>query len=228
MGTENRLGWLGKPVGPAMRMARRQPELLKGRFVPTGDGFRFGRSGDELKLTATSPQAREIRFRLSDVPCDGPDLFVSLTARAAAMRGYPKEVARIMYVSIAKEGESTGSHFMTWVNDREFDSTFYFSNVESDSVDLDFAIEGDEPLWIGRVAAYAHPDAMYRQFEHGLVLANPSPRPYVFDLGKLFPGRGFRRLRGSLTQDPIANNGSAVGDKLELGPKEGLFLVTVE
>jgi hypothetical protein len=75
---------------------------------------------------------------------------------------------------------------------------------------------------------HAHPDAIYRRFEHGLALANPSPRPYVFDLDKLFPGQTFRRLRGSRTQDTIANDGSAVGGKLELGPKEGLFLVRVD
>ena len=117
---------------------------------------------------------------------------------------------------------------MTWVNDRDFEATFYFSKIESDSVDLDFVIEGGEPLSISRIRAHAHPDVMYREFEHGLVLANPSPRAYVFDLAKLCPGRSFRRLRGSRTQDPVANDGSAVGDELELGPKEGLFLVRVE
>jgi hypothetical protein len=228
MGTENRLGWLGKPLGPAVRMARRQPDLLKGQVKPAGDGVRFERSSDGLKVTAANRQAREIRFRFADVPCDGPDLFVSLTARGDPMKDYPKEVARMMYVSIGSDSEGTGERFMTWVNDSDFDSGFYFSKIESNSVDLQFVIEGSEPLWISDVQAYAHPDAIYREFEHGLILANPSPRPYAFDLEKLLPGQKFRRLRGSATQDATANDGSEVGEKLTLGPKEGLFLVRVE
>ena len=228
MGTENKLGWLGKPRGPAVRMAMQRPELLKGKVKPTGDGVRFKRSSTGLKVTATNPKAKETRFRLSGIPCDGPDLFVSFTARGDAMKGYPPEVARIMYVSVGAEAEGTHERFMTWVNDKGFEATFYFSKIESDSVDLDFVIEGSVPLSVSRIQAHAHPDAIYREFEHGLVMANPSPRPYAFDLGKLCPGRSFRRLRGSHTQDPVANDGSAVGDKLELGPKEGLFLVRVE
>jgi hypothetical protein len=228
MGAEKKLGWLGKPLGPPVRLAKRRPDLLKGRIEPTGDGVRFERSSDGLKVTAANPKARETRFRLTGVPCDGPDLFVSLTARGDAMKGYPKEVARMMYVSAGQEAESTRERFMTWVNDKDFDSGFYFSKIGSDSVNLEFVIEGSEPLWISHVQAYAHPDAIYRQFEHGLVLANPSPRPYVFDLGRLFPGRTFRRLQGSRTQDTVANDGSVVGDKLNLRPKEGLFLVRVD
>ena len=224
MGTENKLGWLGKPLGPAVRLAIRRPDLLKGAVIPEGDGVRFERSGDGLKVTAANPGAKELRFRLSDVPCGGPDLLVSLTARGAAMKGYPAEVARMMYVSAAGQGE----RFMTWVNDKDFDSKFYFSRIGVDSVDLDFVVEGSEPLSINGIQAHAHPDAIYREFEHGLVLANPSPRPYAFDLGKLFPSKTYRRLRGSRTQDPVANDGSALGQRLELGPKEGLFLVSVE
>jgi hypothetical protein len=228
MGTENKLGWLGKPRGPAVRMAMHHPDLLKGNVKPAGEDVRFERTSTGLEVTAANPQAREIRFRLTDIPCDGADLFVSFTGRGDSMKGYPPEVARLMYVSVEPEGETKQERFMTWVNDKDFDSTFYFSKIGFDSVDLDFVIEGSEPLTISRVQVRAHPDAIYRQFEHGLVLANPAPRPYAFDLDKLFPGQTFRRLRGSSTQGPIANNGSTVRDKLELRPKEGLFLVRVE
>jgi hypothetical protein len=66
---------------------------------------------------------------------------------------------------------------------------------------------------------------MYREFERGLVVANPSPRPYAFNLEKLFPGKTFRRLKGSSLQDRAANNGAAVRGVLELGPKDALFLI---
>jgi hypothetical protein len=75
--------------------------------------------------------------------------------------------------------------------------------------------------------AYAHPDVIYREFENGLVLANPAPHPYTFELDKLFPGQRFRRLQASSTQDTISNDGSIVSDRLTLEPKEGLFLTKI-
>jgi hypothetical protein len=117
---------------------------------------------------------------------------------------------------------------MTWVNQADFDSGFYFSNIDSDRIELEFTIESSEPVTINRIQVHAHPDAMYREFERGLVLANPSPRPYVFDLASLLPGRKFRRLQGSPTQDAVTNNGSPIRGRLNLGPKEGLFLVRVD
>jgi len=238
MGTANRLGWLGKPLGPAMRMATRQPDMLAGYGKPISDdlltrlggqGVKFELANGLLKIMAIDPTAAEVRFRLSSVPCNGPDLFVLVTGRGGSMQGYPPEVARMMYVGAAQEGQEVGkdNRFMTWVGDSDFDSGFYFSNIESSQVDLEFIVEGSEPIWISQIQAYCHPDVMYREFEHGLVVANPSPRPYVFDLDELFPGQTFQRLQGTRTQDVVCNDGSIVRSELNLGPKEGLFLIRI-
>jgi len=403
-GTEKELGWLGRPLGPAVRLAESAPDLLASAGDPVsadlaarfaGDGAALTvLEGGGLKVTSADPDAEEIRFRLRGVPCDGPDLFVSVTAGGTPMQGYPEEVARLTWVGIAApEGKlvrpelpetgiqlrgqeemdiaaetgasvqwgaavalggqehdcyrvhppyrggvgnvywqrdlevppaanlefytgmgekspersdgvtftvlageiangrvvryqglfehsqkafewvghqvsleacagkrvrlrfvadcgpddnATTDHahwgdvavlapnedvptppvrYMTWLNNREFTSGFYFSDVRSKQVDLEWRVEGSEPIWISSIRAHAHADAIYREFEHGLVLANPSPRPYRFDLERLFAGCEFRRLRGSAEQDPAANNGAAVGGTLTLGPKEGLFLV---
>jgi hypothetical protein len=58
-----------------------------------------------------------------------------------------------------------------------------------------------------------------------VVLANPAPRPYAFDLDRLAPGGKFRRLRGSPEQDPVTNDGSSVAGKVVLEARDGLFLV---
>jgi len=261
MGTAECLGWLGKPLGPAVRIATLQPDLLEGKGSPidrdlmvrfNGTDVRFEREQSSLKVTAVDSKALEIRFRLNNVPCSGPDLFVLVTVRADSMQGYPSEVARLMYVAAGLQGQQVSENhaliggfdknlpyanlgppisvqlvrgFMTWVNGSDFDSGFYFYDIGSNAVDLEFVVEGSEPVWISRIQAYSHPDVMYREFEHGLVVANPSPRPYVFDLDKLFPGQTFKRIQGSSTQDTVANNGLAVEGKLSLGPKEGLFLI---
>ncbi len=239
MGAENRLGWLGKPLGPAVRMAERCPDLLKDKGSPissdllqqiSGNGVTFELHDGALKVTAADPGASEISFRLKDVPCDGPDLFVSVMARAEAIRAYPPEIARLMYVGTdagAPQAEKNG-RFMTWINGNDFNSGFYFSNIRTSMIDLELTVEGSEPIWIKKVQVYAHPDAIYREFENGLVVANPSPRPYVFDLDAISPGRTFKHLQGSPTQDIASNDGSLIRGKLNLGPKEGLFLVRVK
>ncbi len=406
-GREHELGWLGRPLGPAVHLACQQQDLLESLGSPTAAGFAERLCGDRIKtalddgclqITGGDETSGPLRFRLRDVPCRGPDLFVSVTAEAEPMQGYPREIARLAWVGIARpQGElirrelpadgmclrdseetqitdgsgaavrwtparelsgeehdaylvhppyrngtgytfwkrevdvpeggrlelftgmgekspersdgvvfrvevgqpaqgpmatyekvfehrqeadqwirhevpldrwagkrivlkcisdcgpndnATTDHsywgdvrvvgsedrgqrtepvrFMTWLNDHKFTSAFYFSDVRSTKVDLEWTVEGTEPIRIRSMRVYAHPDAMYRQFEKGLVLANPSPRPYAFDLEKIAPGRRFRRLRGSPAQDPATNNGSAVAGQIELQPKEGLFLIRAE
>ena len=123
-------------------------------------------------------------------------------------------------------GELTPFHgFMTWVGTEDFESGFYYNHVTSSAVDLEFSIEGTEPVWLSRIEAHAAADVMYREFANGVVLANPAPHPYTFDLARRFPDQAFRRLRGSSRQDTEANNGERVGAKVTLGPKDALFLV---
>jgi len=119
----------------------------------------------------------------------------------------------------------TPQRFMTWLARQDFSSQFYFSEMEGQAVDLELLIEGGQPLWITGFGVYAAADTMYREFEHGVVLANPGPRKATFDLARRLPGRHYRRLEGSPEQDRATNNGAAVGGTVELGPRDGLFLL---
>lgn len=114
---------------------------------------------------------------------------------------------------------------MTWLNERPFESTFYFRHVRSQTVDVTFTIDGREDIVLHSLSAHSHPDAIYRVFEGGIVLANPSPQPYTFALAELSPGRNYRRLNGSVSQDPQTNSGSPVGGSVTLGERDALFLV---
>ena len=72
MGTESRLGWLGKPLGPAVRVATTRPDLLEGKGKPVGNELLKRFSGADvqfaielgaLKVTAADPDASEMRRR---------------------------------------------------------------------------------------------------------------------------------------------------------------------
>jgi hypothetical protein len=113
---------------------------------------------------------------------------------------------------------------MTWLNDRTFTSTFYFREVRSPTAELALAIDGGEPVTIQGITVHAHPDAIMRIFEHGIVLANPTRHPYRFDLAALAPGRSYRRLAGSPQQDPATNSGQPVNGPVTLGDRDAIFL----
>lgn len=136
-------------------------------------------------------------------------------------------------VRIVKKGVDEGrltesAEHMTWVNDRFFTSGFYFNHIKTDTVDLTFRIESVEPVTVESVTVHAHPDAMYRIFEKGLVLANPARVPYTFDLDTLTPGRTYRRIQGTKAQDKTANNGQPVKGPVTLGERDALFLLQTE
>jgi hypothetical protein len=124
----------------------------------------------------------------------------------------------------ADQAQTAPKSYMTWVNNRAFPAAFYFRDIRSASVDLNFKVEGNEPVTIHHLTVHAHPDAIHRLFENGLVLANPSAKPYRFDLQAIAPERKFSRIPGSPTQDPATNSGQPVGESVTLAPLDALFL----
>ena len=131
-------------------------------------------------------------------------------------------------IAIAGQPDSADTpakSYMTWMNERSFPSEFYFRGIKSAKVDLTFHIEGAEPVTLEKIAVYAHPDAMYRIFEKGLVLANPSFSSYTFDLATIAPGRKYRRIKATSSQDTTANNGQSVGRTVTLEERDALFLI---
>ena len=119
----------------------------------------------------------------------------------------------------------TPARMMTWANDKWFDASFYFRDLGPDTVDFTFEFEGSQPVYLAGLTAHVATDAIARDYEHGVVLANPGTRPFTFDVSALFPGAKLRRLQGSPDQDPATNDGSAVGVSVTVGARDALYLV---
>jgi hypothetical protein len=113
----------------------------------------------------------------------------------------------------------------TWLAQRSFTAGFFFAELSPGNYRLSLRVEGDAPVHVQKLALHPGPDARYRVFERGLVLANPSLREVTFDLEKIAPGRKFRRLKGTANQDPVTNNGAEVGRTVMIPPKDALFLI---
>ncbi|MCF7848974.1 MAG: hypothetical protein K9M45_09005 [Kiritimatiellales bacterium] len=125
---------------------------------------------------------------------------------------------------IGKEGVEQ-TLYMSYVNNNPFTSRFFFPKVNRRFADIRVTIEGTEPVVIESISGHAAPDAVYREFEKGLVLANPGLESFTFDLEKIAAGKKYRRFKATSKQDTVANNGQPVGKTVTLGAKDGLFLV---
>ncbi len=109
-----------------------------------------------------------------------------------------------------------------------FSSGFYFRGLKPGTYELEIVFEGREKVVIHDMSLHAAPDARYRRFERGIVLANPSLHPVAFDLAAIAPGVRFRRIAGTSGQDTETNNGQPIGPAAVLPPLDALFLEVAE
>ncbi len=235
-GTEQERHWLGQPLRPAVHLAAAAPDLFggegqswSGAFVGRfeGDGIAFSRqaAGPTMAVALTGSGAG-MSFALPGVEVPGADLFVSLRLRAEPLGSFPASVPRRVDLGAATPGAAVAPQNweFTWAGTDPFEASFYFQNVGPGTVDLSFEVEGARPVYLERMTAHSATDGRYREYEGGIVFANPSTRSCTFGLNALFPGASLRRIRGSATQDPATNNGSLLGGQLVLPPKDGLFV----
>ncbi|MBI5690443.1 MAG: hypothetical protein HZC55_10140 [Verrucomicrobia bacterium] len=186
-----------------------------GSFLPLFE--RSTKANAWVPCTVSLARLAGKRVRLKFVADCGPN------DNATTDQGFWGEV-RLMRAGQSEAAVTPTQAAMTWLNSRAFTSAFHFRDVSSPRVDLVVTIDGGEPVTLAGLTVHAAPDAMYRVFEHGLVIANPSRQPYTFDLAALSPGRSYRRLPGSPTQDRAANSGEPVGQRITLGERDALFL----
>jgi len=241
MGAANRKGWLGKPVSATNRMALGANDILKGNGIQLSEHFLknvSSRNGDiikddmGLKITAKNNikvKDHQLELIIPDIPVNGPDLFISFKIKGQKLAAYPENVGRLLYAGLEENNSSkrTNPEFVSWFNKDWFKAGIYFRNVKAKTVNLVLEFEGGEPVWIDEISMHAHPDVMAREFENGIVLANPSLHDYTFNLAELFPREQFKRLTASSKQDTIVNNGQAVGNSITVGERDAIFLIKI-
>jgi hypothetical protein len=172
--------------------------------------------------------------RLTGVNPGGADLLVMMRAHGEPMPGYPVEGQRLVWLTATRDGQPVvqGEHrFGTkvrrhaYLSDDGYVNAWYYNDLPAGPMDLSFEFEGVAPMRIEELRLFGAVDACVREFEHGAIVANPSKRPYSFDMAALFPGRRFRRIKGRANQCPDVNTGEPVGETLTLPTHDALFLV---
>jgi len=236
-GVERELGWLGRPEGEPIRLALKARDLLDGAGEALTPQFRDRIAAGDTAATIEPEDGTlriegangddSIRFRIREVPVDGPNLFVHLDVRAATRVGYPVDIARRVTLTAVPGPAGSAGEQSTWANPTWFDAGFYLRDLDPDldTVDLVVEVEGDEPAWVAAITVHAAPDVRLRPFERGLVLANPARHDYTVDLRNATPDRQYRHLVGSPRQAPEINDGTPVEDTITLPALDGRFLV---
>jgi hypothetical protein len=242
-GTAQEQNWLGQPLKPAVHLAEHDPDIFGGRgeswpdgFVDRfeGEGVAFSREGPEeepiLVIRSTTGSNRSLSFMLPGIEVTDKDLFVTLRLKTEPLEGFPASVPRRVDVGVMPSGEplTPPNREFTWAGGKSFEASLYFQDVGPGTVHLRFEVEGEQKVYFESMTAHCAADGRYREFEGGVVFANPSTRSYTFDVGELLPGASLRRIQGSANQDPVTNDGSVVGAELTLSAKDGLFVVRSE
>jgi hypothetical protein len=240
-GKDRKVGWLGEPAGEMTRLVNSAKSLLPAEWTKPdgliphlkGEKTRFTREGDAVRIDSTAED--ETRFEIRGIPLQGPDLTLVATVRAAPRKGFPAEYARLLFATTGVKGLPVPSlergqlkednREFALVDGKPFSTVFYFKNLKGMSVDVELSLESNEPMWLESVAACAAPDVMYREFERGVVIANPGVTPLTFNLAELLPGRSYRRILGTERQDPATNSGKPASGLLELPALDAIFLV---
>lgn len=243
-GTDNVNYWLGRPRGAMQRLAFESPDLLNGKGLEMTADFLnawisengvVNYDNGNMRIDSSSSEESSIQIRLpldalnpSLVVPDG-DLFVKFKTRAEPLEGWPVHMPRAIEVRVRGRqiNDETADRLYGYTGvASDVESAFYYRNAGSSAeIEIDLTFEGTGSVWISDFSLHSYPDVLVREFENGIVLANPSLTDYTFDLASLFPERSFRRLTGSVRQDPITNSGLPVGATVTVGPRDGLFLI---
>lgn len=228
--------WLGEPRGGPHHLAASGPDLLHGAGITWPRLFTNRLTGRNLNVESTTGGIRvsarekgrgdELERRLAWVvpglEIDSTDLYVELDWSPQPHASYPDSMARSIKLTADVVGSSRSHPVWGGAGGA---ARFAFRSVGPGKVDLRFSVEGDAPVTLDRLTAHAGVDGMYREFDHGVVFANPSNQPFVFELSRILPNAALRRLAGSQSQDPQVNNGDLLGSTLTLAPRDALFVM---
>ncbi len=242
-GTLHKKNWLGEVKGPLIRIGAHAPDILKGAGHRMTADFAAHWNGhnctiqrnvrDKSLVIKGKDQTSDMKFTFAIPKEHHGDLLVFCTLESAPLPDMGQHSARLIRVSLDSppvlypapgKGEEVPG-IMTFAGKEPFRAVFYFRDVAEQKPLLNFIAETSAALTISNVTVHSAADAMAREFENGVILANPSHHNYTFDLQELFPGMKLRRLQATSKQDTKTNNGQPVRGSVTLAPIDALFLL---
>lgn len=241
-GADQTIGWLGAPKGDCQCLATNGTDLLGGSGVEISDTFtnrikpmgadialsRVGAGPYDLKLFSSSDG--RIMFRISDI-----DVSNVTNRELTLMTDMLSEKSGILPPSMQRQfvvrmldasGQLLEEHNMFAGNGSYMPNIIFFKHLGiGDVVQIEFDFEGCGYVCLRNTGLYAAAPVLLREFDNGLVLANPSD--YTVSLGL---NAEHRRLTAQpdvwkADYDQTVNDGSLISGSLLLPARDGLFLL---
>ncbi len=229
-GDLNERNWLGQPVNTYLDLS------LEGQDYWSGNGINilttvvqtsscnYVQNGDALNVTINN-DAREGVLTFKNVNIPSGDFTFRFDAQAlAGLQNFSSAIPRIIKIEIigGLDYSNDAASILAFIeSDKAYECSYYVRNLGSTTVDIKITIEGDGNVDLSNFKMNTAPQALVREFENGVVLANPSTHDTTFNLGQLFPNLQLTRING---QDSSVNNGTEVGSSVVVPPLDGLFL----
>lgn len=243
-GKLNKPHWLGRPVGDMVNLGLDGHDLLRdsgpaglaGMFVPdkniteTADGIvrisshGSGRYDDKCEF-------RTVTFH---IPENVDNIVLSFDIMSGSpVRGMSADVPKIVSVEAVglpvyeKNTAYNGMYNDMWglCGTKGYDTqTFLYRQVGGKDLSFRFEIEGGGDYFIRNLCLRVSDGVLYREFENGVVIVNPSFSAVPFDLD-VFGDWTFRRIDGSSS----VNDGETVtGTVIEIPGLDSVFLMKAE
>ena len=271
-GVMERQQWLGRPLGEAQYGYPAAADMLSGQGVEMSQDFvknieteqcNVAVKGKSLVTTSTFKGDRASQVvKITHLPIPKGDMMITFEVKAlGTLDVFPAGSAFPRYLSVhndavplyddAKQNQEMYNDLGGYFGTRDFmPVTFYFRSMEKSdkkTMTITLSLEGAAPVELRNIRLIEAAPTVGREFEHGILLGNPSFREQVFDLTKLFPGYqgDYYMIRAKAIPEPrnkSANsmagyelatkmadgrNGSKIEDKTKVAvePLDGLFLL---
>jgi hypothetical protein len=107
-GTEDRLGWLGRPEGPAIHLATRTPDLAAQQRVleRLGGAVTVQQQDGQWTISPRQADAADVVFSVPEIATTGSDLLVKLRMTGQPRADYPATMARFAQVELSGGAQS--------------------------------------------------------------------------------------------------------------------------
>lgn len=226
--------WLGAPLGE-----------LQYHFVNSSgqseDGLRWSsmsvlnahreEKGNAVVLKRNQSD-RPVILELKNVPLPGSDLFFSVKVEIQdSTYQYPANVPHPFYVTVngqLKSGDNASRLYSLAGAEGSFESVFYIRNEQHQTVDIQLVFESGIHIRLKDFNIHFATPIMWREFQGGVVLVNPSVSPVEVDVRKLVPHASLKRIDGTVSQikmDPYRyNTGERIDETLIIAPVDAIFL----
>lgn len=230
-GDLQQLGWLGKPIEEVRYVIdESKPNIVDDLIQRNGGSpakWTIANIQSDSSGTWTVTKAkndRDLLLRLPKIDSKSTDIVVSMECRVKnAKDEIPMRITARCGSSVRFDPDPLSPEgLQSWVAKDWFPSRFYFSKIAGEASEVLLRFEDLAQLEIRNLAIREGGEHLVRAYEHGLVIANPTPYPWKVDLNNLYPGQKWKRLKG--TQDVDANSGKRVEGVVELKGLDALFL----